>query len=61
MHKESILKFSLEKGFGETHWITCPVCWNAMKVTEWENGSIEEECAACERIQRTSGSPRGTA
>lgn len=52
MHKESTLRYSDLKGFGETLWITCPVCWNSMKVTCWEDGSSEEECPACERIER---------
>jgi hypothetical protein len=52
MYKESTLKYNLEKGFGETLWVICPVCWNSMKVTIWEDGAQEEECSACERIER---------
>jgi hypothetical protein len=52
MEKESILKYNIEKGFGETSWITCPCCWNAMKITHWENGTMEEECRVCQRMGR---------
>jgi hypothetical protein len=49
MHPESILKFSDEKGFGELFWVICPVCWNLMKETRWEDGSVERACSACRR------------
>lgn len=52
MDKESVLIFGLERGFGEVKWITCPICWNTMKVTQWENGLHEEECGICLRIVR---------
>jgi hypothetical protein len=55
MHSDSTLRFSAEKGFGETLWITCPVCWNAMKVTAWEFAPSEEDCAACRRKERMIG------
>jgi rubrerythrin len=56
MHRESILRFSPEKGFGETFWITCPVCWNAMKLTVWELAPNEEDCPACRRKERLMAS-----
>jgi len=52
MDKDIILKYNLQKGFGELLWIICPVCWNSMKVTHWEDGSVEEECLSCARMQR---------
>jgi Zn ribbon nucleic-acid-binding protein len=52
MHKDSILRYNIEKGFGETSWITCPSCWNSMKVTHWEDGTVDEECKVCSRMER---------
>jgi hypothetical protein len=52
MEKESVLKYNIEKGFGETFWITCPCCWSAMKVTHWEFGTAEEDCSVCQRMER---------
>jgi hypothetical protein len=52
MDKDSILIYSGEKGFGEVFWIICPVCWNSMKVTRWEDGREEEECLPCRTRER---------
>jgi len=52
MHKDSTLRFSAERGLGETLWITCPVCWNSMKLTRWEDGSEEADCPSCRRRER---------
>lgn len=50
---DSTIKFSDEKGFGESYYILCPVCWNSsIKVTKWEKGMEEsEDCSVCERIE----------
>jgi hypothetical protein len=52
---ESTLKYSDEKGFGESYYITCPVCWNAsIRYIKWEDGTEETgECPVCERMIRT--------
>jgi hypothetical protein len=47
MDKESILVYSDERGFGEVYWLTCPVCWNSMRLVRWEGGLEDEDCAAC--------------
>ncbi len=54
-YDDSTLRFSSEKGFGETYYITCPVCWNSsIKMTEWEDGSVESgECIICKRLEET--------
>jgi len=52
MEKESILTYNLAKGFGEIFWITCPSCWNAMKLVVWEDGTEEETCASCDFTER---------
>lgn len=52
MHRDSILRYNPGKGFGETFWVTCPVCWNAMKLTRWEDGTEEAECPSCRRRER---------
>jgi hypothetical protein len=48
------LRFSEARGFGESYFILCPVCWNSsIKLTRWEDGSVdEEECAVCARRDR---------
>jgi rubrerythrin len=51
MQKDSILKYNIEKGFGEAIWYICPSCWNWMKVTRWEDGTEEESCPACKRME----------
>ncbi|MEW6107938.1 MAG: hypothetical protein AB1632_02040 [Nitrospirota bacterium] len=52
MTKDSILKFSLEKGFGEFFWNLCPICGGvSIRTTSWEDGTIErEECLICNRM-----------
>jgi hypothetical protein len=52
---DSTIRFSVERGFSETFYILCPVCWNAgIKVIHWENGSREEiECAVCRRREES--------
>lgn len=57
MEKDSILIYNLEKGFGEILWITCPVCWNSMKLVYWEDSSREEHCPACRSKEREISSP----
>jgi hypothetical protein len=52
MHKESTLRYNERKGFGETFWVTCPVCWNAMRLTRWELAPEEADCASCRRRER---------
>jgi len=47
------MRFSDEKGFGESYYILCPVCWNSgIKVTGWEDG-LEEvtDCAVSKRME----------
>jgi hypothetical protein len=53
-YDDSTIKFSNEKGFGESYYILCPVCWNSgIKVTRWEDGTEDEKaCAVCERMER---------
>jgi Zn ribbon nucleic-acid-binding protein len=45
------MRFGVERGFSESFYIVCPVCWNAgIKMTRWEDGSLEEsECSVCRR------------
>jgi hypothetical protein len=52
---DSTIRFSVERGFSETFYILCPVCWNAgIKVIRWEDGSYEEsECAVCKRREES--------
>jgi hypothetical protein len=52
-YAESTIRFSDEKGFGESYYILCPVCWNcSIKITLWENGKEEsKDCAICKRIE----------
>ncbi len=52
MLKDSILKYSLRKGFGEFFWNLCPVCGCAsIRTTFWEDGSVEHsECLVCTRM-----------
>jgi len=53
---DSTVRFSAERGFSETFYIMCPVCWNmSIKVIRWEDGTEEEECASCERMAMSSG------
>jgi hypothetical protein len=53
LYDDSTLRFSSERGFSESYYITCPVCWNSsIKVTEWENGAVESgECITCRRTE----------
>jgi hypothetical protein len=57
---ESTIRFSNEKGFGESYYILCPVCWNSsIMLTRWEKGEEEaRECATCKRMERTMGGSR---
>ena len=50
-YDDSTLRFSREKGLGESYYITCPVCWNSsIRMTQWEDGSAEGgECIICKR------------
>jgi hypothetical protein len=57
MDKDSVLIYNLERGFGEIFWVACPVCWNSMKVTRWEDGEVEENCPACWRNDREMMEP----
>jgi hypothetical protein len=52
---DSTLRYSNEKGFGESYYILCPVCWNSsIKVKKWEDGTEEtSDCPVCERMIRT--------
>lgn len=52
---ESTLKYSDVKGFAETYYILCPVCWNSsILYTKWEDGTEEtSDCPVCERMIRT--------
>ncbi len=54
----STLRFSSEKGFGESYYILCPVCWNSsIKVCHWEDGSEEVmECDVCKRMEEEMSS-----
>ncbi len=54
MIENATLRFSPEKGFGESYFILCPVCWNAsIKVFRWEDGSEEvRDCSSCSRMER---------
>jgi hypothetical protein len=51
---DSTVKYNNFKGFGESRYIICPVCWNAsIKFTRWEDGTEEiSECPVCERMMR---------
>ncbi len=50
--KDAILKFNDCRGFSQSYWILCPVCWNSgIKVTKWEDGTEEiDECRNCVRF-----------
>jgi hypothetical protein len=52
---DSTLRYSNEKGFGESYYILCQVCWNSsIKVKKWEDGTEEtSDCPVCERMIRT--------
>lgn len=52
-YDDSTLSFSSKRGFSESYYITCPVCWNSsIKVTRWEDGSVESgECVTCKRTE----------
>ena len=47
MHKDSVLIYNYEKGFGEVFWITCLVCWSSTRYVIWEDGTTDEHCAGC--------------
>ncbi len=53
MYDDSTLRFDSEKGFSESYYIICPVCWNSsIKVLQWEDGTIENgECITCKRTE----------
>ena len=57
---DSTVRFSDTKGFGESYYIICPMCWNSgLKITKWENGEEEiSECIICERMIRTLSETR---
>ncbi len=48
---DSTIRFSKERGFSESFYILCPVCWNlGIKIIRWEDGTEEiSECATCKR------------
>ncbi len=52
MIKDSIVKYSLEKGFGEFFWNVCHLCGCvSIKTTFWEDGTVEHgECLICKRM-----------
>lgn len=51
---DSTVRFSIVRGFSESFYIVCPVCWNAgIKMVRWEDGSVEElECSVCRRREK---------
>lgn len=51
LYDDSTLRFSNERGFGQSYYIICPVCGNSsIRVTQWENGSADSgECIICRR------------
>ncbi|HSB51373.1 MAG TPA: hypothetical protein VLD40_01815 [Dissulfurispiraceae bacterium] len=53
-YRDSRIRYSEEKGFGESYYILCPVCWNSsIRLTVWETGTRDEdECATCRRMER---------
>jgi hypothetical protein len=55
---DSTVRFSIERGFSETFFAVCPVCWNAgIKVIRWEDGTEETlGCATCRRMEKTMDS-----
>ncbi len=59
MSSSSTLRYSNEKGFGESYFILCPVCWNAsIKVIRWEDGEEEfGECLVCKRMEYLMANP----
>lgn len=50
--KDSIFKYSLERGFGEFFWNLCPACGGvSIRTTFWEDGTAEHgECLICKRM-----------
>jgi hypothetical protein len=54
---DSTLRFSIERGFSESHHVLCPVCWNSdIRIILWEDGSEDvSECATCRRRERMMG------
>lgn len=54
---DSTIRFGVERGFSESFYIVCPVCWNAgIKMVRWEDGSVEElECSVCRRRDEMMG------
>ena len=52
-YNDSTIRFNSEKGFGESYYLICPVCWNSsIRETRWEDGSIESgECVTCKRME----------
>jgi hypothetical protein len=59
MDDDSTIRFDVDKGFGESYYLICPVCWNSgIKMTCWEDGThIEEECMVCSRRERIMSMP----
>jgi hypothetical protein len=51
---DSTIRFSIERGFSESFYILCPVCWNSgIRIVRWEDGSEEvNECTVCKRRER---------
>jgi len=57
---DSTLRFSIERGFGGSYYILCPICWNAsIKIIRSEDGTEEViDCVVCERRDRMVDEPR---
>jgi hypothetical protein len=57
---DSTLRFSIERGFSESYYILCPICWNAgIKIIRWEDKTEEEiDCAICRRRDGMIHEPR---
>ena len=57
---DSTVRFSIERGFSESYYIVCPICWNAgIKIILWEDGTEEAiDCVVCERRERMMYVPR---
>ncbi len=50
--EDSILIYSLEEGFGELFWNSCPICGgSSVRTIYWEDGTTERnECLICKRM-----------
>jgi hypothetical protein len=51
---DSTIWFSIERGFSESFFILCPVCWTSgIKIIRREDGSEEVgECSTCRRREQ---------